>query len=208
MGNSCLPRRTCLITYSQADLLEFPSREEFGKCIKTHFNKGSGKVKVGHCACSLEKHQNGGNHYHVALKLTDPKRWKSVKEGITLSEGIVVDFSDQHDNYYSAYRYIFKEDTSVHHSKHHPNLQNISSSRKKMSTKAYTDSLNAKSSDTSATSKAPPKKLPNSKNKPQRASRWELVNLWWESDVELYAAAEERRKEGHTDLAVLCCHVP
>ena len=110
MDNSRLPRRTYLITYSQADLLKFPSRKQFGKCIKTHFNKGSGKVKVQHWACSLEKHQNGGNHYHVALKLTGPKRWKSVKESITSSEGIVVNFSDQHDNYHSAYRYICKED--------------------------------------------------------------------------------------------------
>ena len=91
MDNSRLP-------YSQADLLKSPSRKQFGKFIKTHFNKRSGKVKVQHCACSLEKHQNGGNHYHVALKLTGPKRWKSVKESSTSSEGIVVNFSDQHDN--------------------------------------------------------------------------------------------------------------
>ena len=83
MDNSLLPRRTYLITYSQADLLKFPSREEFGKYIKTHFNKGSGKVKVQHWVCSIKKHQNGGNHYHVALNLTGPKRW------------IVVNFLDQ-----------------------------------------------------------------------------------------------------------------
>ena len=72
MDNSWLPRRTYQITYSQADLLEFSSRKQFGKCIKTHFNKGSGKVKVQHWTCSLEKLQNGGNHCHVALKLTGP----------------------------------------------------------------------------------------------------------------------------------------
>ena len=80
-----------------------------------------------HWACFLEKHHNGGNHYHVALKLTGPKRCKSVKESITSSEGIVANFSDQHGNYHSAYRYICKEDTSVHNSKHHPNLENVSS---------------------------------------------------------------------------------
>ena len=79
MDNSRLPRRTYLITYSQADLLKFPSRKQYGKCIKTHFNKGSGKVKVQHWACSLEKHQNGRNHYHVALKLTGPKRLEVCK---------------------------------------------------------------------------------------------------------------------------------
>ena len=66
------------------------------KCIKTHFNKGSRKVKVQHWDCFLEKHHNGGNHYHVALKLTGPKRCKSVKESITSSEGTVANFSDQH----------------------------------------------------------------------------------------------------------------
>ena len=106
MDNSRLPRRTYLITYSQAYLLKFPSREEFGKCIKNHFNKGSGKVKVQHWACSLEKHQNGRNHYHIVLKLAGPKRWKSVKEKITSTERIMVNFLDQHDNYHSPYRYI------------------------------------------------------------------------------------------------------
>ena len=164
--NSRLPRRTYLITYSQVDLLKFSSWEEFGKSIKTHFNKRSLKVKVQHWACSLEKHQNGGNHYHVALKLTGPKRWKSVKESIISSEGIVVNFSEQHDNYHSPYWYICKEDTLVHHRKHHPNLENISSPRTKKSAKAYRDSCKPKSSDTSTTLEPPPKKFPNSKSKP------------------------------------------
>ena len=86
--NSWLPRRIYLITCGQADLLKFRSREEFVKCIKDHFNKGSGKLKVQQLVCSVEKHQNGGNHYHVALKLTYPKRWKTVKKSITSSEGL------------------------------------------------------------------------------------------------------------------------
>ena len=65
--------------------------------------------------CSLEKHQNGGNHCHFALRLTGPKCWKSTKKSVISLEGIVVNFSDQYDNYHSAYRYICKEDTSFHH---------------------------------------------------------------------------------------------
>ena len=95
--NSRLPRRTYLVTYSQADIRKFPTRKGFGKCIKKHFNSGSGKVKVQHWACAKEKHQNGGIHYHVALKLIDLRRWRSVKEIISLKEGIVVNFSDNHD---------------------------------------------------------------------------------------------------------------
>ena len=126
--NSRLPRRTYLVTYSQANLTKFPTRKEFRKCIKKHFNSGSGKVKVQHWACAKEKHKNGGVHYHVALKLTGPKRWKSVKENISSKEGIVVNFSDNHDNHSKHH---------VHHSKHHPNLDDVASPLKKTSTQAY-----------------------------------------------------------------------
>ena len=124
------------MTYSQPDLFKFTTREEFGKCIKRHFNKGTGKVKVQHWACSQEKHQEGGKHYHVALKLTGPKRWKPVIDSITAEEGIVVNFSDKHDNYYSAYKYICKEDESVYDSKHHPDLKEVASPRTKRCTQA------------------------------------------------------------------------
>lgn len=205
MQNSRIPRRTYLITYSQADLSKFPTRKDFGKCIKSHFNKGSGKVKVQHWACSLEKHQNGGDHFHVALKLTGPKRWKSVKESISSDEGIVVNFSDQHDNYYSAYRYVCKEDSSVHHSKHHPNLENISSPRTKRSTKAYRESRKSKNSAENETSEPPSKKpSTSSKQKPTRLSRLDVSEFMVKNDIhrvkELYAAAEQRRKEGQADL--------
>ena len=186
--NSWLPRRTYLITYRYDDLLKFPSQAEFGKCIKTHFNKGSGKVKVQHWACSLEKHWNGGNHYHVAS-----------------SEGIVVNFSDQYDNYYPVYQHICKEDTCVYHSKHHPNLGNMSSSRTKKSIKVYRDSRKAKSSDISTTPEPSPKKLSNSKSKPMRLSRLEVSEFMVKSNIhcvtKFFAAAEERKIEGQADLA-------
>ena len=64
----------------------------------------------------------------LSLKLTGPKRWKFVKESMLLKEGIVFNFSDNHGNYYSAYRDICKDDDSVHHSKHHPNLDEVNPS--------------------------------------------------------------------------------
>ena len=96
------------MTHGQVDLTKFPTRKGFGKYIKKHFNSDSEEVKVQHGACAKEKHQNSGEDYHVALKLTGPKRWKSVKEIISSIEGIVLNFSDNHNNYYSAYRYISK----------------------------------------------------------------------------------------------------
>ena len=86
--------------------------------------------------CQAETPKWRGN-YHVALKLADPKRWESVTESISLKEGIVVNFSDNHDSYYSTYRYICKDVDSVHHSKHHPNLDDVASPRTKKSTQAY-----------------------------------------------------------------------
>ena len=83
-----------------------------------------------------EKHENRRVHY-VALKLTDLKLWKSAKKSISLKEGVVVNFSHNQDNYYSAYRYICKDDDSVHHSKHNPNLDDIASPWTKKSTQAY-----------------------------------------------------------------------
>ena len=73
------------------------------------------------------------------------------------------------------------------------------------STKAYRDSHKANSSDTSTTSELPPKKLLNSKSKPKRLPRLEvskfMVKNYIHRATELYAAAEEKRKEGQEDLA-------
>ena len=54
-------RQTYLITYSQADLTKVPSRKDFGRLVKTAFNRGSGKIKVLHWACCLEDRQTMAN---------------------------------------------------------------------------------------------------------------------------------------------------
>jgi len=86
-------RRTYLATYAQADLLKFPTRESFGNMIARHFNAGKAKAKTEYWACCLEKHKDGGSHYHLSLKLTGVKKWHQVKCNITRDEGIVVHFS-------------------------------------------------------------------------------------------------------------------
>ena len=45
-------KRQYLITYSRADLEQFPTRESFGQSLEVAFNAGSGKVNVSHWACS------------------------------------------------------------------------------------------------------------------------------------------------------------
>ena len=126
-------RRQYLVTYSQADTSKFPTRESFAEALVDEFNSGKSVVKVQHWACCKEHDENGGIHYHCALKLTGNKKWKSVKENISKKHNITLHFSDKHDFYISAYRYICKEDTEVVHSQNHPNLADAKSPRTKKS---------------------------------------------------------------------------
>ena len=66
-------RRTYLVTYSQADLVKFPSRQSFGEAVEAAFNAGSGKVGVNYWACCKENHETAGQHYHESIKLSGPK---------------------------------------------------------------------------------------------------------------------------------------
>ena len=118
--NPCVGRRQYLVTYSQADESKFSTRESFGKMLEAEFNAGTSVVKVDYWACSREEHQNDGFHYHCALKLTGCKKWLSVKNRIAEKHGIQVNFSDKHNFYLSAYRYVCKSDQEVAHSENHP----------------------------------------------------------------------------------------
>ena len=99
-----------LITYSQADLKKFPTRESFGQSLEVAFNAGSGKVNVTHWACSRESHQDGGWHYHCSLKLSGVKKWITVKQTFEQSHRVVLHFSNSHDHYISTYRYMCESD--------------------------------------------------------------------------------------------------
>ena len=59
-------RSVYLITYSQADIIKFLTRESFATAVITAFSDQS---KVQRWACCREDHSDGGLHYHVAMKL-------------------------------------------------------------------------------------------------------------------------------------------
>ena len=63
--------RTLLITYSQADLSVFPTRQSFGGA----WALACGALKVEYFACGMEEHEDGGVYYHVAVKLNSTLRW-------------------------------------------------------------------------------------------------------------------------------------
>ena len=196
-------RRTYLVTYSQADLRIFPTRQSFGKQVATYFDEGTGKVKVEHWACCQEPHENSGVHYHMSLKLDGAKRWKQVKEKMMKNHGVVLHFSNAHDNYHSAYQYVTKQDTEVFLSPNHPNLSEIGSPRTKTCIRAYRESRKRKQNENTNGQQEKAKKI-------RRLSNFEvsefLVANQIKSETELLALADAQSKEGKNDLAnfILC----
>ena len=71
------------------------------EAVAAAFTSKRSKVVPLHWTCCLEKHENGGYHYHLALKLSGTKRWLEAKKFIEAEHGIAVNFSD-HDGYYTA----------------------------------------------------------------------------------------------------------
>ena len=196
-------RRTYLVTYSQADRSKFATRESFGDAVATAFNSGSGKVSADYWACSLEEHENGGEHYHVSVKLTGPQRWIAVKRRLHEKHGVTVNFSESHDSYYTAYKYICKSDTDVFHSANHPDLKEIGTPKTKKCIKAYRKKC--KNNTTSTSTTASTNDNITTKTKPQRLSNLEVSEFMLENVIktytELFAKADEQKKAGKKDLA-------
>ena len=197
-------RRSYLVTYSQADLKKFPSRESFADCVVNAFNSGTGKVQVDHWACCLEEHMHtSGHHYHLCMRLSAPKRWKAVKEKICSDHGIMLHFSDKHDTYYYAYKYVCKSDKDVLLSQNHPNLDAVGSPSTKSCVKAYRQSRKKNAASTQNTTHGQDN---NGKpNKIRRLSNLEVSEFLLEHNIkrqtELFAIANQQKKEGKKDLA-------
>jgi len=193
-------RTTYLITYSQADLDLFPARITFANAVVDAFDNPAGNVKVSQWVCSRESHKTtGGQHYHIAVKLTGQKRWLGIKRKISEEHGIEVHFSDKHDNYYTAYRYVTKEDNEFLTSTDHPDLATIGSPRTKSCVsvrrkRAATNTSNGKCMESSS-----------SKTRERRLSNLDVGELIIEKNFkdpdQLRALAEEQRKNGKKDLA-------
>ena len=120
-----------------------------------------------------------------------------VKEAIQEKHGIVVHFSDEHDYYISAYRYVVKEDPSVVHNEGHPNLAEAKSPPTKKSIAANW-SCSKKQGDSSKGAGAPSAKR-------RRFSRSDVASFIRENNIhsytELMAAAKTRRLEGLKDIS-------
>lgn len=115
-------RKVYLVTYSQANTSKFPTRYAFAEAVSKSFDRGSATIL--HWCCSQENHKKSGVHYHMCLKLSKNQRWLGAKKFLAEKYGISVHFSSVHSNYYTAWKYVTKEDSTPIESEGHPDLRN------------------------------------------------------------------------------------
>ena len=167
------------------------------------FTSERGQVKPQHWACCVEQHSDNGFHYHLALKLTGPKKWLECKRSLQRKYGVVVNFSD-HDGYYTAYKYIRKYDANIYHSPNHPNLDEVRSPKTKNCHSAYRKKRTARRVGTASENGGEPPNDPPEK-KIKKLSNIDMSEFIQKHDIRdqtsLLAIANNQREEGKKDLA-------
>ena len=194
------PRTVYLVTYSKADVLKIQSRKQFAEIVAEQFNRNGNIVLQ--WASSVELHREEGVHYHLAIKLKAGRRFKQVKQNIHDSHGINLDFSEWHDNYYSAYTYATKFDSHFETSEGHPVLFNPPRTAAATSSKRKSASVKRKilpSDDKPSIEPLKKKeyKLPRLNNE---AVAKIILDNNVRSEKELCALAKTQAKEGKHDL--------
>ena len=188
-------RSVYLITYSQADLDKFPTRDSFARTVVRAFDETrSGLADIVQWVCSQERHSSGGTHYHMAVKLSHARRWLRVRNYLDDNHSIQVNFSSVHSNYYSAWRYTTKEDSEYVQSVNHPDLVNSAPPR--------TQEASVTTTERGGTKRTAKK---TRKRKAPRLSIFDVSKLvvakGIKSRLELLALASRQMKEGKEDLA-------
>ena len=152
------------------------------------------KSLTGHAAVNLTRRRV--YTITVQLNLLVTQNGISVKARLTENHNIVVNFSDKHNFYISAYRYLCKQDNNVAHSQWHPNLAEAKSPRTKKSIESNWAASKKRRSSSACSVKTAPKK--------KRLTNSELSDFIKEHNfknyLELLAIAQIRKEEGETDI--------
>ena len=102
-------RKVYLITYSQADVNKFPTRQSFADAVLAAF----AETIVVHWCCSKGHHQKSGVHYDMSVKLSKCQRGLPANKFLADRFEISVHFSSIHANYYTAWKYVMHGKTIV-----------------------------------------------------------------------------------------------
>ena len=116
-----------LVTYSRADLSKVPTRQIFAEIIVKAFEQLD-VAKVAHWVVSQENHDDNeteqafGTHHHMAIKLTRRAQLCQVRACLEFENGIKDNFGSKHETYYSAFKYVTKDNEHFQVSDGHPEL--------------------------------------------------------------------------------------
>ena len=66
------------------------------------------KIPLIKWVASKEKHQDGNVHYHMAIHLTEKKKWRSIKNIFQDRHGLIMHFVSKLYSFYTAYKYVTK----------------------------------------------------------------------------------------------------
>ena len=133
-----------------------------------------------------------------------------MKDEIMKNHNKVLNFSNWHENYHSAYKYICKSDTQVCHSRQHPNLKDVGSPVTRKFTQALRAGHTKKSINKTNESVDGPSKPSCSKTK--RLSNLDVAEFLKCNNiqrvVEFMAVAQEHIVESQKNLANLIYSKP
>ena len=188
----CKVRSVYLITYSQANLGIFPTREAFASAVENAFK--SVQAKVSNWVCCLERHNTSGVHCHMAVKLDKNQRWLAVKDKIKNDFGVTLNFSRNHSNYYSARKYVTKQDQIYVESLGDPDLHTASTPQTTQASQCRMGGVKRKQQNRKSDKEKKVKCLTNFEVSEL------LVKKGIKSRLELLALANEQKAEGKTDL--------
>lgn len=201
------PHRTYLVTYSNADMNKFPTRQYFARAVVGAF----GGNNVDYYVCGRELHQSGEPHYHLAIRLHQSMRWRSVKQKLNEEYGIVVNFSEPPGGgfYSRAYAYVTKQDEQAKKGGillEHPPLETLKAQSTSVAAKAnatYREKRKSAAAASATVSEGKGKK--EKKEKEKRLEKYDVVMLirkhMLKTDDELLAFGEKRAEAGETDLS-------
>ena len=140
---------------------------------------------------------------HCSAKLSGSKRWKAVKDTLNKESGIQVHFSDPHDNYWSAFKYITKSDPNIYRSSSHPNMQEMSFLKAKVCVQAVRQKHKSRSTDTSGD------QVSTTTKSPKIARLSNLTSLATKSAMKTncFLLHIHKKKRAKKTLPTFCCHV-
>ena len=182
------------------------ARQAFANCILEAFSQSQGNQKDNttypeHWSCCMEDHKDGGKHYHMAIKLSAPKRWKGVKNYVSQKYGIALHFPDQSHGYHVAYKYVCKNKpfTYVLHSPGHPNFREIGSPKTKCAFTQFSDNAKKRKMSVSTSTVTINENQPSA-SKPRKLCNIDvsesIVANNIRSESELMVVAKARHREG------------